>query len=143
MPVPLCECVCLCVPGCVCVYAWHWHFSSPFAIFILSKLRSIEGQANLLRIYRLCKLQKFSNENFNYYVASKGKVYNNSNKNSKKLKMFTCILWHLAVLQKEIERCCDRVECAASRAYDANYAHITHTSRCHRQFPRVACVCAA
>lgn len=65
------------------------------------------------------------------------------NKNRSMLKMFTCILCRLAVLQKEIERCCDRDECAASRAYDANYAHITHTSRCHRQFPRAACVCAA
>lgn len=48
-------------------------------------------QANLLRIYRLCKLQKFSNENFNYYAAFEGKLCSNNTVTTTAGECFKCI----------------------------------------------------
>lgn len=145
------RCVRVCVGVCFCLWLalafffsiCNFHSCPSHLNFARLKGR----QANLLRIYRLCKLLKFSNENFNYYAAFEGKLCSNNTATAATAgECFKCIFFKCS--SKKIQRCGDRDECAAccllpapTSAYAANYAHITHTPCC--QFPYVLHVLGA
>lgn len=135
---PLRECACECF--CLRLAALAFFFSiCNFHSCASSELRSIDGQANLLRIYRLCKLQKFSNENFNYYAAFEGELCSNNIATTTTAgACLKCFSVNAAERRYNVAVTETNALPARRSAYAANYAHITHTPRC--QFPRAVSV---